>query len=266
MNSMVKLLKELWQSKKIIMSFAKSDFKQRYAGSVFGTMWGFAQPIFTVLIFWFVFQVGFREAPREDIPFICWLASGLIPWFFFSEAWQSTSNVFFEYHYLVKKVVFKTSILPMVKVLSALFVHVILVLFLVIIYAVYGHYPNFMFLQLIYFSFCIIILTIGLGFIASSVAPFFKDTISILNIIIQFGMWMTPIMWDYKRLEGKFELMLIMNPMNYIVQGYRDTLINGIVFWQKPKETIIFWISTSIIFFIGVLLYKKLKPHFADVL
>ncbi|NRY60538.1 ABC transporter permease [Clostridium beijerinckii] len=266
MNTIVKLLMELWRSRKIILSFAQNDFKQRYAGSIFGVIWGFVQPIFTILIFWFVFQVGFREAPMEDIPFICWLASGLVPWFFFSEAWLSCSNVFFEYHYLVKKVVFKTSILPMVKVLSSLFVHIILVILLIVIYGVYNHYPNVMYLQLIYYSFCIIILTIGLGFITSSVAPFFKDTISILNIIVQFGMWMTPIMWDYKKLNGEFQFMFTINPMNYIVQGYRDTLINETGFWQRPKETIIFWLITLTIFIIGAALYKRLKPHFADVL
>lgn len=262
----MKLLKELWQSKRIILSFAQNDFKQRYAGSIFGTIWGFAQPIFTILIFWFVFQVGFRQAPMEDIPFICWLASGLVPWFFFSDAWLSSTNVFFEYNYLVKKVVFKTSILPMVKILSSLFVHLVLVGLLIIIYAIYAHYPNFMFIQLIYYTFCIITLALGLGFITSSVAPFFKDTISILNIVTQFGMWITPIMWNYKMIEGQYNLILIMNPMNYIVQGYRDTLISGIGFWERPDETIIFWLITLIIFFIGVLMYKKLKPHFADVL
>jgi ABC-type polysaccharide/polyol phosphate export systems, permease component len=266
MKSIIKLVVEVFKNRKLIINFSKNDFKQRYAGSFFGTIWGFAQPIFTILIFWFVFQVGFRESAKGDMPFICWLASGLIPWFFFSEAWVSASNVFFEYNYLVKKVVFKTSILPMVKVISALFIHVILVLLLVLIYAVYGYYPNLMFIQLIYYSFCIMVLTIGLGFITSSIAPFFKDTISILNIIVQFGMWVTPIMWDPKMVEGKFDIILTLNPMNYIVQGYRETFVKGLFFWERPKETIIFWAITLIIFFMGALLYKRLKPHFADVL
>ena len=117
------MLKEIISNRKLIWDLSKNDFKTRFAGSYLGIIWAFVQPIVTVLVYWFVFTVGFRSSDVGDAPYTIWFISGIIPWFFFSDALNSTSNVFLEYSYLVKKVVFKIEILPTVKIISALFVH-----------------------------------------------------------------------------------------------------------------------------------------------
>lgn len=262
----MQLIKELWSSKSFIWSFAKNDFKTRYSGSILGITWAFIQPIMTLLTFWFVFQVGFRSTAVQDVPFICWFAAGLIPWFFFSDAWANAGNAFTEYNYLIKKVVFKVSMLPLIKIISSLYIHVVFIAFLVLIYAVYGLYPNLVWVQLFYYSFCMIVLVIALTFITASITPFFKDINNIVTIILQFGMWLTPIMWSYTMVPDKYEAYFKLNPMYYIVEGYRDTLINHVWFWHRYNQTIWFWVITLILFLVGAIFYKKLKPHFADVL
>ncbi|KZL90190.1 ABC transporter permease [Clostridium magnum] len=266
MQGLLKLFTDVVGSRSLIWQLAKNDFRSRYSGSFFGIFWGFAQPIFTVLLFWFVFQVGFRSAPVEKVPFICWMTAGLVPWFYFQDAWGNASNCFFDYSFLVKKVVFKTSILPLVKIISSLFVHSILLLLLLLIYYIYGIHPNVIFLQLLYYTFCIVVLALAISFITSTIAPFFRDITQIVNIVLQFGMWLTPIMWSYKMIPKNMEGIFRINPMYYVVQGYRDTLINGTWFWQRPVDAFIFWGITLTLFIIGASLYKKLKPHFADVL
>ena len=100
---------------KLIMNLAINDFKNRYASSNLGAIWNFVQPIVTVMIYVFVFQYGFKAVPVSDVPYVLWLVAGIIPWFFFSEAILGATNSLLEYTYLVKKVVFKIDILPMVK-------------------------------------------------------------------------------------------------------------------------------------------------------
>jgi teichoic acid transport system permease protein len=266
MRGVIQLFKDLFISRNLVWQLAKNDFKSRYSGSFLGVFWGFAQPISNVLVFWFVFQVGLRSSSIEEVPFICWLIAGMVPWFFFSDAWINASNCFYEYSFLVKKVVFKTSILPLVRVVSSLFVHVILVLIIVLIYSIYGMFPKLIYLQLIYYTFSIVSLVVSISLITSSIAPFFKDTTQIISIFLQFIMWLTPIMWNYKMIPDNLQGVFKSNPMYYIVQGYRDTLINNIWFWERPVESEIFWITIVLLFIIGASLYKKLKPHFADVL
>ncbi|MDQ0115231.1 ABC transporter permease [Paenibacillus harenae] len=262
----MQLLKDFWRNRGLIWGFAKNDFRTRFSGSLFGITWAFVQPVMTILTLWFVFQIGFRTPAVHDVPFILWFAAGMIPWFFFSDGWSSAGNAFSDYSYLIKKVVFKVSMLPLIKIISSVFIHVVFIAFLFLIYGAYGYYPELIWIQLLYYSFCMGILVLTLAFITSTIAPFFKDINNIVAIVLQFGMWLTPIMWPYTMVADKYQKFFKLNPMYYIVEGYRDTLINHVWFWNRFNQTTYFWLLCFVLLVIGALLYKKLKPHFADVL
>lgn len=261
------LLIELKNNKELIGNLAKNDFKTKYAGSYLGITWAFVQPIVTILVYWFVFQYGLRAgSPSEGVPYVLWLVSGLIPWFFFQEALLNATNCMLEYSYLVKKVVFKISILPIVKIISALFVHLVFIGFLFVVSSIYGFYPTRFSVQLIYYSFCTFCLTLAISYATSAIVIFFRDLGQIINIFLQIGMWMTPIMWSYTMVPEKIRWIVKLNPMYYIVEGYRDTFINKVWFIDRYFQTVYFWVITFGLFALGALIFKKLKPHFADVL
>lgn len=259
-------LKDLYQSRRLLFSLAINDFRTKFAGSYFGIIWSVIQPLATIAVFIFVFQVGFRSAPVENVPFALWLTVGLIPWFYFSDAWGSATNSYFDYSYLVKKVVFKISIIPMIKIVSAMFVHFIFIGIMVAIAAFYGYYPSLYYLQIIYYCFAMTVMIASWSLITSSIVVFFKDLGQIINILLQFGMWLTPIMWRYTMIPEQYRWILKLNPMYYIVEGYRDTIIYHLAFWHKYNQTAWFWCVTGILFITGLFCFKKLKPHFADVL
>nr|WP_307990855.1 ABC transporter permease [uncultured Niameybacter sp.] len=261
-----RFLKEIYYNRVLIYNLSKNDFKTKYAGSYLGIIWAFIQPIVTVLIYWFVFQVGFKSAPMDDFPFVLWLVSGIVPWFFFSEALVNATNSFIEYSYLVKKVVFKISILPIVKIISAFFVHIFFIVFANLVFIAYGYKPSIYMIQVIYYSICTFAIVLAISYITSAMIIFFKDLGQIIGILLQFGMWMTPIMWSYNMVGDKYQWILKLNPLYYIVEGYRDTFINHVWFWERYNQTIYFWGVTIFLFIIGVNIFKKLKPHFADVL
>lgn len=261
------LIKELNNNKVLIWNLSKNDFKTKYAGSYLGITWAFIQPIVTILIYWFVFGFGLKAgSPIKDVPFILWFMAGLVPWFFFQEALLNATNCMMEYSYLVKKVVFKISILPIVKIISALFVHLVFIGFLFIVAAIYGFYPSQYTIQLIYYSFCTFFIVLSLSYATSAIIIFFKDLGQIINIFLQMGMWMTPIMWSYTIVPERFQWIVKLNPMFYIVQGYRDTIINHVWFFERYFQTVYFWAITLGLFAFGAIIFKKLKPHFADVL
>ena len=266
-RSVLALVQDLYNSKTLIWSLAKNDFKTKYAGSYLGIIWAFVQPVVTILVYWFVFEFGLRAgSPSEGVPFVLWFSVGLVPWFFFSDAINNAMNCLFEYSYLVKKVVFKISILPIVKIISSIFVHFVFVAFVIILACIYGFYPNIYFLQLPYYIFCTFFIVLAISYMTSAVVLFFKDLGQIINIMLQIGMWATPIMWSYTIVPEKLQWIVKLNPMYYIVEGYRDTFINHIWFLDKYFQTIYFWIIVLGIFGVGAVAFKKLKPHFADVL
>lgn len=260
------IFKELLQNKNLIWNLTKNDFKTKYAASYLGIFWAFVQPVVTILIYWFVFEVGFKAAPASDMPFVLWLIPGIIPWFFFAEAIMNATNSLLEYSYLVKKVVFKISILPIIKVLSSLFVHLFFVGLAFIVFILYGKLPTIYSIQIIYYILCTVVLTLAISYFTSSVVVFFRDLGQIVNVVLQIGMWLTPIMWNQDMISIKYRWILKLNPVYYIVEGYRDCFINKIWFWDKMLLTIYFWIVTILFSYIGIMIFNKLKKHFADVL
>lgn len=262
----IDMARGVFLARKQIQSLAISDFKSRFSGSYLGVFWAVAQPIMTIILFWFVFQVGFRSQPISNAPFVLWLVAGMIPWNFFSDAWLNGNNAFTGYSYIVKKLVFNIDILPLVKILSSFIMNIIFNLIIIIVYALYGRMPVLHLIDMLYFSICLTCLSLGLAMITATLNVFMKDVGQFLNIIMQFMMWLTPIMWDYHMIPERWSWAYQLNPLFYVTNGYREALIDGHWFSHHYYLMLWFWIVTITVNIIGMQLMKKLKPHFADVL
>jgi len=97
---------------------------------------------------------------------------------------------------------------------------------------------------------------------------FFRDMLQVINIVLQVGVWVTPIMWSINSFADHPTLckILMLNPLYYVVEGYRDALIYKHWFWEKPWLTLYFWAFTGAFLWLGTWLFKKTKVHFADML
>lgn len=274
LRAVIELPGEVFRNRKLIGKLAVNDFKTKYAGSYLGIIWAFIQPVITILMYWVVFEKGLNASSGVlgkrggEVPFVIWLSCGLIPWFFFSESLNNATNAMLEYSYLVKKVVFKISVLPIIKILSALFVHVFFVAFLLVVCTCYGYYPTGYTIQVVYYSFCMFVFVLAVSYITSSIVIFFRDLSQVIAILLQIGMWATPIMWPVSRMDGHTVLQFIfkLNPMYYVIEGYRGAILYGKGFWNEPVLSIYFWCLTAVIFVLGTIVFKRMKPHFADVL
>lgn len=257
---------DILKSFTLIIELAASDFKTKYAASYLGIVWAFIQPIVTISIYVVVFGYGFKSTPIKDFPFVLWLSAGIIPWLFFSDALMSSTSSLKEYSYLVKKVVFEVKVLPLVKIMASFYIHLVFIGIVIILYFANGYTPSLYDIQLIYYAFCTLILALGISYVTSALNVFIPDLIQIVNIFLQFGMWMTPIMWNSNMFGPQIEKIIRLNPMYYIVEGYRDCFYNHVLFWEKPGLTIYFWCITFLLLILGMYTFKKLERHFADVL
>jgi ABC-type polysaccharide/polyol phosphate export permease len=259
-------LKDIWKDKHVLWGLAKNDFKARFAASFLGGAWGFIQPLITLLVMWFVFQVGFRNPPVSGVPFIAWLAPAYLIWVFFSETLVSGTNCLVEYSYLVKKVNFRVSMLPLVKIISSMFVHAAFILFIFFLmlcnkvtFSVYN-------VQVLYYWLCACFLLCGLCWLLAALAPYVKDVVNIVSVFVQIGFWATPIFWTPDNMSPIVQTVLKMNPMFYICRGYRDAFIDHVWFWQRGYTNLFFWAFAILCFGMGAFLFHKLRPQFADVL
>ncbi len=270
MRSVIQLIREIISGRKLIWELAKADFRKRFAGSYFGVVWMFVQPVVTVLIYFMIFQLGFKSVPPvPGAPYVVWLVPAIVPWFYFNEAMNAGTSCLQEYHYLVKKVVFNVEVLPVIKLVSCLVVHGIFVMIMIAMYFCYGRLPMATWIQIVYYSFALSVLILALTFFTTAVNAFFKDMAQIVSICLQFGMWLTPIMWDPNMFPNRpawLEQVLKINPMYYIVAGYRDSMLTGHWFWERPSLSVYYWMVTLLLLIFGLKTFRKLRPHFSDVL
>lgn len=257
---------DLYQNRDIFKILIVNDIKSKYAGSFLGIIWSFIQPIFTILVFWFVFQLGFKSPPVEDIPYILWFIPAYIPWLYFQDVMVNATGCLKEYSYLVKKMKFKVSVLPIIKVVSSFIIHLFFIAFLLFAYAIYGYKPSLMYIQLFYYSFAMIFLVCGLSWLIAALAVFMKDLSQIISIILQLGYFAIPVFWTEDMMEPLVITVLKLNPVYYIVQGYRDCMHGNTFFWHYPWQTIYFWTISISVFWIGITLFEKSRKHFADLL
>lgn len=275
MKSLISTARAVFTNKKLVLQLSKNDFRGRFAGSFLGRIWGFIQPLVMVFVYWFAFEKGLKAgamnvAGAKGVPFVLFIVSGLVPWFFFSDALSQGNIALVEYSYLVKKVVFEIRILPVVKVVSNLITHAFFIVIALLLCTFMGYTPDLYDLQIIYYSFGMFLLMIGLAYFNSAINVFFKDWSQVIGIILQVGIWLTPVMWNYDdmvaTIPGWAAVLMKLNPMFYIVKGYRDSLISKAWFWQSPQLTLYFWLATAFCLIFGTYVFEKLRPHFADVL
>lgn len=249
-----------------IFTLTGRDLRARYFGSVLGVIWAFVQPMVTIVLFWFIFDVGFKSRPVEGVPFSLWLVSGILPWFFFNDALQAATTAITESPFLVKKVVFRVSVLPVVKLLSALAVHLVLLVFMVGMFWVKGHSPEPSHLQVFYYLAGLLVLTQGLAWLTSALMVFLRDVGQAVAVILQLLFWLTPILWSLDLLPAAYRLWFTYNPLYYVVEGYRSAYIHHRWFWADPAAAAVFWGVSMVVFCCGALVFNRLRPHFADVL
>lgn len=259
-------LKELFSKRNVIWELTKRDFKSKYLGSYLGMLWAFAHPTVYIVILWFVFQVGFKSMPVANFPFVLWLMVGIIPWFFFSDCLASATNSVLENSFLVKKMAFSIGMLPLIKILSALIIHLFFILVIFLLFLLYRLPITVHSIQVFYYLFATIALLTGLSWLTSALVIFLRDVGQLVAMALQFAFWVTPIFWSAKTLPSKYLNLIKLNPVFYLTEGYRESFVYKVWFWEHWQQTLYFWGVTGSILVLGAVVFRRLRPHFADVL
>lgn len=257
----------LLKDRDILWGLAKNDFKARYATSFLGVSWAFVQPLVMILVMWFIFQVGLRNEPVEGQPFIVWFVPAYLAWSYFSDALTSTTNSFREYEYLLKQVNFRVGIIPIIKILSSTFVHVVFIMFMYFVLAVNKVRITLYSVQVVYYFICVFCLLIALGILFATLNSFIPDIASFVGIAMTVGFWASPICWSPVNMATPFvQTLLKLNPMYYVCQGYRDSFLVESFFWEQPVSMLIFWGEVILFYMIGRFLFKRTRPYLVDLL
>ena len=258
---------QLYRFRSLIWNMAVRDFKTQYVKSYLGFTWALIQPTVFFGVLYFVFSSGLRQGGNSDgFPFVVYLAIGMSSWFFFSGLLNSGANVIRANNFLVRSSGFELAILAPVKAISNLFLHLFF-LFVVLVIAIANDVdPSFYWLQIPYYILSASVLLIGVSWFTSSVAVFIPDVNKAIPLLVQIGFWATPIFWNINSFSAKAQVILKFNPAFYIVNGYRESILYSQWFWESPELTLYYWGISLLFLFSGLLVFRQLRPHFAEIL
>lgn len=266
-QEIILFVSDLWRSRFIIIQLTKRDFQNKYMGSYLGIPWAFLKPLTVVAVMWFAFSYGLKVGKVDGtVPFSLWLMVGIIPWFYISENVMGSVPSLLEYSFLIKNIRFRPSIIPLIKILTNSLIHLFFIFVIMIVSVAYGYPPSLCWLQVIYFMTGAIVFTLGIAWGLASINVFFRDTSHLVEVAVQLFFWGTPILWSQNMLPPKILFFIKLNPVCYLIEGYRATFISQTWFYENWKWALYFWCVTLLFFLGGGMIFKQLKPHFADVL
>ena len=247
-------------------SIARYELLADMRDSKLGVFWNFASPAIQVFTYWFVFGYVFQRKAVDDIPYLVWMLGGMVVWFFISPCITEGCSAIYSKANIITRMKFPVSILPLTVVLKKLFNHFCLMLIVIVVFAVNGHYPDIYWVGLLYYLLCAILFAFSLSLTTSVLNMLARDVKKLISSCMRMFFYLTPIIWEVSRLPEWLGKIVKCNPIYYIVLGYRDCFFYhrgiGAYTWSMAW----FWGITLALFFTGSFMMYKFKTKFIDML
>ncbi|MBC8505318.1 MAG: ABC transporter permease [Chloroflexi bacterium] len=267
MNSAINFLLNLYKGRRTIYALARRDVLSRYSGTLFRGVWELVNPALTLLVFWFVFSVAFKAKGPDGIPFIIYFVTGYVPWLFFTDSLMRGTQSVVAHSFLVKKMVFQSELLPFVCLTGGAITHSLLLLLAFVVLLFNGVTISWYWLQIVYYFLTLCATLVGLQWLLSALNVFNRDLGQSVGVLLNVWFWVTPIVWVADGVVSpKYQWLMFANPVGYVIDGYRGSLLYQQPFWTNWSQGLYVWGFSLVLAVIGAYLFRRLKPHFGDVL
>ncbi len=238
------------------------DVKIRYRQTVLGGLWAVLQPLIAMLIFTFVFH-RLAGVKSDGPPYPLFAFAGLAPWIFFSTSVQQSSNSLLANQQLVSKVYFPRVFIPL-GAIGALLLDLLLSLGLLGLLMLYYRWPlTVSIVWLPVFILAALLAASGLGLILSALNVSFRDVKYAVPFLIQMGIFVTPVIYPIRYVPERWQTLMGLNPMVGVVLGFRHALLGVDVSWPVIGVSLVMSLG---LFLLGLLIFRRMERHFADVI
>lgn len=261
-------LKEVWRYRDLLILFVRRDIVSFYKQTILGPVWFFIQPVFTTLVFMFIFG-NLAGLSTDGLPQPLFYLAGITSWNYFADCLNKTSTVFRDNSAIFGKVYFPRIVMPLSIVISNLLRFGIqMLLFLtVLLYYVFTGLTIAVDFHLLLFPVFILAMAmqgLGLGMIVSALTTKYRDLAFLLTFGVQLLMYATTVIYPLSSLSGKLYYLVALNPMTFVIEGIRKSLLGvGMLDGYTFAYTLI---SSSLILLFGLLIFNKVEKDFVDTI
>lgn len=260
--------RDLWHYRDLLLLFVKRDFVSFYKQTILGPLWFFIQPIFTTIVFTFVFG-NLAGISTDGLPQYLFYLSGITAWNYFSDCLNKTSTVFRDNANIFGKVYFPRLIMPLSIVVSNLIrfgVQLLLLICMMIFFAIRGAdfqvtYAIFLFPVLVLMM---AMLGLGSGLIITAMTTKYRDLTFLVTFGVQLLMYGTTVIYPLSAAPKDYKRIIELNPMTGIIEAFRYAFLGkGEFTVSSVGYSMIFSI---VILFIGIVIYNKTEKNFVDTI
>lgn len=248
----------------LLSELVKRDFKGRYVGSLFGLFWSFAQPLWLLLLFGFVFSTVMKVplTGERTGSFAVFVFCGLLPWTAINEGLNRSATAVTDNANLVKKLRFPSRILVLTVVLTALLHEAIALALFMVFLAATGELEVRGLLLLALAIPLQVALTAGLGLLLATLHVFFRDTAQFLGLALSGWFYFTPIVYPLTLVPEAYRGWIELNPLTALVGLYRQALLGGSL--SLPEGTGALAVVAGAGLVLGSWIFGRLQPLFVD--
>jgi lipopolysaccharide transport system permease protein len=261
-------LKDIWHYRDLLVLFVKRDFVSFYKQTILGPFWFFIQPLFTTIIYTFVFG-SLAAFSTDGLPQPLFYLAGITAWNYFADCLTKTSTVFKDNSQIFGKVYFPRLILPLSIVASNLIrFGVQILLFLIMMGYYYWHGATFTATWAL-FLFPVLVLMmaflgLGLGLIITAMTTKYRDLAFLVTFGVQLLMYTTTVIYPLSAAPVKFKRIIELNPMTGIIEAFRYSFLGKGEFsmWSIGYSILI----TLIVLILGIIIFNKTEKSFVDTI
>lgn len=262
---------DIWKNRARMYRIAVYDYRMGGKDSYLGRVWNVLSPLIQIAAYWFVFGIGIRggkdvEYDGRTIPYLAWMLCGLIPWLFINGGIVRGAGSVYSKATTALRLRYPIATIPAGSVLVELFNHAVMLVILAVTMFAYKIWPNLYWLNLVYYIAAAYLMLTALAMLTSTLTMIARDFQLLINSLMRLLFFMTPVLWTVDNLPEKYQKILQLNPCLYIVDGFRDSLLYGVNFWEKPAQLAYYWIFFAVLLVIGCNAQKRYKDHFLDLL
>ena len=255
---------DLWRYRELFFFLAWRDILVRYKQTTFGIAWALARPFLTMLIFTLVFS-KLAALPSDGVPYSMLVLSALLPWQFFTGAFSGASDSMVSNAAMISKVYFPRLLFPASAMIVSFVDFLIAGLIMIGLMIWYGFAPNLRMLTLPLFIFVAFATALGAGLWMAALNVKYRDFGIIVPVVVQFGMYVSPVAYSISLVPEKWRLLYFMNPMAGVIEGFRWAILGGDfrIHWPGFLLSILLVI---IIFITGLIHFRKTEKSFVDTI
>ncbi|MEN5194423.1 ABC transporter permease [Sphingobacterium faecium] len=260
-------LREVWNYRDLLFLLVKRDFVTYFKQTILGPIWFFLNPIFTTIIYTFVFG-SIAKISTDGAPPVAFYLSGIVLWNYFSVSVTATSTVFNTNAAIFGKVYFPRLIMPLAIVTSNLMqfgVQFLLLVGVVIYYTIGGElHPNLWILVTPFIVLLMAAFALGVGMIFSSLTTKYKDMTMLLAFGVQLFMYATPVIYPISAMPDRLKPIVALNPLAGIFECFKHAYLGvgefNISLLIYPTVIIAF------VLVIGTFVFNKVQRGFMDTI